>query len=84
MAKKPVSYLAGSMLLGTAIGAVVGLLASPRSGAETRAALGEQAKQLRQRMPRELTKGVSAEWTRLQRRGAAAVEKLPSLFSKKP
>lgn len=36
MARKPVSYLASSVLLGTAIGAVVGLLAAPKSGTEIR------------------------------------------------
>ncbi|MEB3222301.1 MAG: YtxH domain-containing protein [Candidatus Sericytochromatia bacterium] len=39
MARKPASYLAGSMLLGTAIGAVVGLLTAPMAGKELRGAL---------------------------------------------
>ncbi|MEB3328859.1 MAG: YtxH domain-containing protein [Candidatus Sericytochromatia bacterium] len=39
MAKKPASYLAGSMLLGTAIGAVVGLLTAPVAGRELRGKL---------------------------------------------
>jgi gas vesicle protein len=39
MAKKPASYLAGSMLLGTAIGAVVGLLTAPVTGKELRGTL---------------------------------------------
>jgi gas vesicle protein len=39
MAKKPASYLAGSMLLGTAIGAVVGLLTAPVAGKELRGTL---------------------------------------------
>lgn len=34
--KKPVSYLAGSMIVGTAIGALVGLLVAPKAGRDTR------------------------------------------------
>ena len=43
MARKPVSYLAGSVLLGTAIGTVLGLLTAPRSGSDLRREIAERA-----------------------------------------
>lgn len=75
MAKKPVSYLAGSMLLGTAIGAVVGLLAAPRSGQENRDALRATAQDLSKLLPKRLD--------RLQTRGRKAVKQLPAMFNRK-
>jgi gas vesicle protein len=39
MSKKPAAYLAGSVLLGTAIGTVIGLLSSPASGRKARGLL---------------------------------------------
>lgn len=50
MARKPVSYLASSVILGTAIGAVVGLLAAPKSGGDLRRTLRERALDARERM----------------------------------
>lgn len=39
MSKKPAAYLAGSVLIGTAIGAVIGLLTSPVGGRRARNAV---------------------------------------------
>jgi hypothetical protein len=76
VAKKPVSYLAGSMVVGTAIGALVGMLVAPRSGRDTRlkiktraseapAYLATQVKELPER-GKEALKGLPAK---LRRRG---------------
>ena len=43
MAKKPSSYLAGAMVVGTAIGALVGLLVAPKSGRATRQVIKTRA-----------------------------------------
>jgi gas vesicle protein len=46
MAKKGTGFLMGGMLVGTAVGAVVGLLFAPRSGRETRRLLKKSAEAL--------------------------------------
>ncbi|MDY7015939.1 MAG: YtxH domain-containing protein, partial [Cyanobacteriota bacterium] len=46
MAKKGTGLLMGGMLVGTAIGTVVGLLFAPRSGRETRQLLKKSAEAL--------------------------------------
>lgn len=62
MSKRPLSYLAGSMLLGTAIGAVAGLLTAPRPGRATREALVKKAKDAAAALPDWSARG--ADWIR--------------------
>ncbi|MEB3196041.1 MAG: hypothetical protein VKP62_02450 [Candidatus Sericytochromatia bacterium] len=61
MSKKPASYLAGSVLLGTAIGTVIGLLAAPMAGREVRGLLRRRASEAGRRIPQGLQRlpGVS-------------------------
>ena len=54
MAKRPVSYLGGAVLLGTAIGAVVGLLATPLSGKDLRGMLRKRASDAGRDIPERL------------------------------
>lgn len=68
MSKRPISYLAGSVLLGTAIGAVVGMLTTPVSGREMRDKLRDRASTL----------GETAEGLgELPKRGREALRDLP-------
>src|SRR5690348_9349210 len=70
MARKPVSYFAGSVVIGTVIGALAGLLAAPMSGAAARGELQRQAKSLTGRLPDgERLRGRFVEW-RTRSRGA--------------
>lgn len=62
MSKRPLSYLAGSMLLGTAIGAVAGLLAAPRSGKALREDLVKRAQDAAASLPDWSARG--ADWVR--------------------
>ena len=75
MAKKPVSYLAGSMVIGTVIGAVVGLLAAPMSGRDTRQTLKNRAQDLSRDLPKRLGA--------LPSQGRDALKKLPRPFTRK-
>lgn len=71
MAKKPVSYLAGSVLIGTAIGAVVSLLATPLSGKELRGAIRKRAEDATRDIPERL-KAVPATLRDLPQKGRDA------------
>lgn len=82
MAKKPVSYLAGAVLLGTAIGSVVGLLSAPRSGRDTREDLkkkagdaGRQINDVGRRLPERLSS--------MQARGREVLDRLPQALRRK-
>lgn len=76
MAKKPVSYLGGAVLIGTAIGAVVGLLAAPLSGKEMRGMLRRRAIDAGKDIPERL-KDVPAALRDLPGRGRDALGDLP-------
>lgn len=76
MAKKPVSYLGGAVLLGTAIGAAVGLLAAPFSGKEMRGMLRRRAIDAGKEIPERL-KDVPAALRDLPGRGREALADLP-------
>jgi uncharacterized protein YcfJ len=75
MARKPVSYLAGSMIVGTAIGALVGMLVAPKAGRDTRKQIktraGEAPKYLAEQLkelPGRSREAIKALPERLQRR----------------
>jgi uncharacterized protein YcfJ len=75
MARKPVSYLAGSMIVGTAIGALVGMLVAPKAGRDTRQQIktraGEAPKYLADQLkelPGRSREAIKALPERLQRR----------------
>lgn len=76
MAKKPASYLAGSVLLGTAIGAVVGLLTAPMAGRDLRGALRRRAKEAGEAGTRQL-KDVPRRLAGLPEAGQRLVAALP-------
>ncbi len=76
MAKKPVSYLGGAVLIGTAIGAVVGLLAAPLSGKDMRGMLRKRALDAGKEIPERL-KDVPAALRDLPGRGREALSDLP-------
>lgn len=76
MAKKPVSYLAGSMVIGTVIGAVVGLLAAPMSGRDARQSLKNRARDF----SRELPKRIGS----LPTQGRDVLKRFPRPFTRKP
>ena len=76
MSKKPVSYLGGAVLIGTAIGAVVGLLATPLSGKEMRGALRKRALDAGKEIPERL-KEVPGALRDLPGRGREALADLP-------
>lgn len=69
MAKKPVSYLAGSMIVGTAIGALVGLLVAPKSGRDTRDQIKTRAS--------EAPKYLANQMKELPTRSREAIKALP-------
>lgn len=68
MARKPVSYLAGSMVLGTMVGVVVGMLTAPKSGREARRNLKNRAIDVSKQVPQQLGT--------LPRRGREALKRL--------
>lgn len=70
MAKKPVSYLAGSMIVGTAIGALVGLLVAPKSGRDTREQIKTRAS--------EAPKYLAGQMKELPGRSREAIKALPA------
>lgn len=76
MAKKPASYLAGSVLLGTAIGAVVGLLAAPMAGRDMRGVLRRRATEAGEAGARRL-KDVPRQLAGLPEAGQKLVASLP-------
>lgn len=79
MAKKPVSYLAGSMVIGTVIGAVVGLLAAPMSGRDARQNISKRARDMSRDLPKRLGS--------LPNQGKDALKRLktmPRPFTRKP
>ena len=76
MAKKPVSYLGGAVLIGTAIGAVVGLLAAPLSGKDMRGMLRRRAIDAGKEIPERL-KDVPNALRDLPERGREALADLP-------
>ena len=75
MAKKPVSYLAGSMVVGTAIGAIVGMLVAPRAGRDTRTQIKTRASEA----PAYLATQVKA----LPERGREALKGLPERLKRR-
>lgn len=77
MGKKPVSYLGGAVLIGTAIGAVVGLLAAPLSGKEMRGMLRRRAIDAGKEIPDRL-KDVPGALRDLPERGREALRELPA------
>jgi gas vesicle protein len=86
MARKPVSYLAGSVLLGTAIGAVVGLLAAPKSGRELRKTVQKSvddarklANDARQRVD-EVRRTLPERLAELPQRASEQIGRLPGAF----
>ena len=72
--KKPVSYLAGAMVVGTAIGALVGMLVAPKSGRDTRAQIKTRAG--------EAPKYLASELKALPERGREAIKGLPERLTK--
>lgn len=76
MAKKPVSYLGGAVLIGTAVGAVVGLLAAPLSGRDMRDMLRKRAVDAGKEIPERL-KDVPGALRDLPGRGREALADLP-------
>jgi hypothetical protein len=68
MAKKPVSYLAGAVFLGTAIGAVVGLFTTPQ---------GEAARRNVREKSQDAFKQWPGKWEELREKGQGAVRSLP-------
>lgn len=79
MAKKPVSYLAGSMVIGTVIGAVVGMLSAPMSGRDARENIKNRARDVSRDLPKRLGSLGS-----LPMQGRDAFKNLPRPFSRKP
>ncbi|MFN3429202.1 MAG: YtxH domain-containing protein [Candidatus Sericytochromatia bacterium] len=69
MSKKPVSYLAGSMIVGTAIGALVGMLVAPKAGRDTRNQIKTRAG--------EAPKYLAGQLKELPGRGREALKELP-------
>jgi gas vesicle protein len=64
--------MAGSVVVGTIVGAVVGLLAAPKSGREMRTTLRARAKDLGRQVPQQIAS--------LPKTGREAIKSLPSRF----
>lgn len=75
MARKPVSYLAGSMVIGTVVGVVVGMLTAPRAGREARLNLKNRAIDVSKQVPQQLGT--------LPRRGREALKRLPGMLTRR-
>lgn len=76
MSRKPVSYLAGSVVVGTLVGAVVALLAAPRAGKDVRANLRARVKDLSRQVPQQIAD--------LPRTSRDALKALPSRLRGRP
>lgn len=72
--KKPVSYLAGAMVVGTAIGALVGMLVAPKSGRDTRQQIKTRAG--------EAPKYLASELKALPERSREAIKQIPDRLAK--
>ncbi|MDB5099684.1 MAG: YtxH-like protein [Cyanobacteria bacterium RYN_339] len=75
MARKPVSYLAGAAVLGTAIGAVAALLASPKHGPELRKTFKKRATEAGQ-LVGDAGRAIPERLSRLPQQGREALEQL--------
>jgi gas vesicle protein len=75
MAKKPVSYFAGSMIVGTAIGALVAMLVAPKSGRDTRLQIKTRAS--------EAPKYLATQVKELPGRSREAIKALPGKFARR-
>ena len=75
MAKKPTSYLAGSMIVGTAIGALVGLLVAPKSGRDTRQVIKTRAS--------EAPKYLRSQLKELPERSREAIKEWPARLAER-
>lgn len=75
MARKPVSYLAGAAVLGTAIGAVAALLASPKHGPELRKTLRKRAGEAGQ-LVEDAGRAIPERLARIPEKGREALAKL--------
>jgi gas vesicle protein len=87
MSKKPVSYLAGSMIVGTAIGALVGMLVAPKAGRDTRQQIktraGEAPKYLAGQL-KELPGRSREALKELPGKSREALKALPARLSRRP
>jgi hypothetical protein len=75
VSRKPVSYLAGAAVLGTAIGAVAALLASPKTGPELRKTLKKSADDLG-RLAGDAGRAIPERLASIPAKGREAIERL--------
>jgi gas vesicle protein len=75
LARKPVSYLAGAAVLGTAIGAVAALLASPKHGPELRKTFKKRASEAGQ-LVGDAGRAIPERLARLPEQGREALARL--------